>query len=38
MIIDKTPTFEAIKGKKIAQWTVEDDGLVKHVNIGTPED
>ena len=36
--IDHTPASEAVKGKQIAGWTVEDEDLVKHLNLGTTED
>lgn len=36
--IDHTPASEAVKGKKIAGWTVEDEDLIKILNLGTPED
>ena len=36
--IDRTPASEAVKGKKIARWTVEDEDLVKTLNLGTPEE
>ena len=38
IIVDRTPASEAVKGKKIAGWTVEDEDLVKNLNLGTPED
>ena len=36
--VDITPAAEAVKGKKIAGWTVEDEDLVKNLNLGTLED
>jgi hypothetical protein len=36
--VDVTPAIEAVKGKKIAEWTVEDEDLIKNLNLGTLED
>ena len=36
--VDITPAAEAVKGKKIAGWTIEDEDLVKNLNLGTLED
>ena len=36
--MDITLAAEAVKGKKIAGWTVEDEDLVKGLNLGTFED
>jgi hypothetical protein len=38
IVVDRTPASEAVKGKKIAGWTVGDEELVKNLNLGTPED
>jgi hypothetical protein len=34
IVVDRT---EVVKGKKIAEWTVEDEDLVKNLNLGTPK-
>ena len=34
--VDNTPASEAVKGKSIAGWTIEDEDLVKSLNLGTP--
>ena len=36
--VDHTPASEVVKGKTIAGWTVEDEDLVKHLNLGILED
>ena len=36
--VDHTPASETVKGKKIAGWTVEDEDLVKNLNLRTPKD
>ena len=36
--MDRTPASKAVKGKRIVGWTVEDEDLVKNLNLGTPED
>ena len=33
-----TPASEAVKGKSIAGWIVEDKDLVKTLNSGTPKE
>lgn len=38
IMVDTTPAAEAVKGKKIAGWTVKDEDLVKNLNLGTTED
>ena len=35
--IDQTPASEAVKGKTIAGWTVEDEDMIKEINLGTTE-
>jgi hypothetical protein len=35
---DRTPAFEAVKGKTIAGWTIEDEDMIKEINLGTMED
>ena len=35
---DNAPALEVVKGKKIIVWIVEDEDLVKILNLGTLED
>ena len=35
--VDTTLAAEVVKGKKIAGWTIEDEDLVKNMNLGTLE-
>jgi len=35
--VDHTLASKDVKGKKIARWTIEDEDLVKNLNLGTPE-
>ena len=37
IVVDCTPASKAVKKKKIAGWTVEDEDLVKNLNLGSPE-
>jgi hypothetical protein len=36
--IDRTPAFEVVKGKTIAGWTIEEDDMIKEINLWTTED
>jgi hypothetical protein len=36
--IDRTPTSEATKGKTIAGWNIEDEDMIKEINLGKTED
>jgi hypothetical protein len=35
--IDRTSASEAVKGKTIAGWTIEDEDMIKEINLGTTE-
>lgn len=37
-MIDRTPALEVLKGKQIAGWTIEDDEMIKEINLGTEEE
>jgi hypothetical protein len=36
-MIDRTLASEAVKGKIIAGWTIEDEDMIKEINLGTTE-
>ena len=38
MEVDHTLASKVVKGKKIAGWTVEDEDLVKNLNLETPKE
>ena len=38
MTMDITHAANAVKGKKLVRWTVEDEDLVKNLNLGSLED
>jgi hypothetical protein len=38
IVIDRTPALEAVKGKQIAGWMIEDDEMIKEINLGTEEE
>lgn len=38
ILINRTPTSEALKGKQFVGWTIEDDEMVKEVNLRMEED
>jgi hypothetical protein len=38
IVIDRTPALEVVKGKQIAGWTIEDDEMIKEINLGTEEE
>ena len=38
IVIDRFPALEAMKGKQIAGWTIEDDEMIKEMNPWIEED
>ena len=38
IVIDRISALEPVKGKQIAGWTIEDDEMIKEINLGTKEE
>jgi hypothetical protein len=38
LLIDRTLASKVVKGQKITGWSIEDDKMVKEVNLGIEED